>query len=462
MNKIAPVLFLLLLAAAQTAASGNDAVNIPPSTSVTLDNGLKVVMMEYHRLPIVEMRLTIGGGTSLDPDSLTGLAGMTAELLRQGTATRTATQIAEQVDFIGATLGTGADDDFFSISTEFLTKDMETGLGLFADVVLNPTFPREEIDRSRSQRLAGLEQAKENPRAIAAVAFAKAVYGNHPYGRQSDGTAASLPRITRDALTAFYRSTFLPNNSLLVAVGDFRPEDMLARIKGAFGGWKPGAMPALPSAKPEFHTGRRVVVVDKPDATQTQIRIGNTGIGILNPDRIAITVANTILGGGFTSRLVDRIRVKNSLTYNIGSSFSAGRIGGSYLISTFTKNQTVRKTIDLTLAEVKKIRDDGVTAEELSKAKNYIAGSYARSLQAPDDLAERLSMSIFYGFPDDYLRTYVSRVNSVTSDDVLRVLRKYFEYDNLVFVLVTNPGETKSQLDGLGPITEITLEKAIE
>jgi zinc protease len=309
------LLVLMILCTVTLLAAGRPAVkelkvNIPPSTKYTLENGLRIVLMEYHRLPLIEMQLTVGGGRSIEPDTLTGLAGMTADLLKLGTSTRTATLIAEQIDFIGGSLNVSTGNDQFTVSTEFLVKDIIAGFDLFSDVVLHPTFVQEEIDRECSQRIASLSQILEQPQGIAGVYFTKRLYGTHPYGKQGMGTKLGLNRITRDAVMAFYRTAFVPNNAILVVVGDFKSGEMLAKLKSVFSGWKSGPMPAIPTAAPAFHHGRQVVLVNKPDVTQTQIRIGNTGVDVKNPDRPAISIANAVLGGGFTSRLVDEIRVK--------------------------------------------------------------------------------------------------------------------------------------------------------
>jgi zinc protease len=437
------------------------AIQIPPFSSHKLENGLTVVLMEYHRLPIIEVQLMVHGGSSVDPDTLVGLASMTAGLLRKGTINRSATKIAEDIDFIGGTLNAWAGVDHFSVSSEFLKKDADGGLELFAEVVLSPTFPSEEIERERSQRLASIEQIKEEPGAIARLYFSRLVFGTHPYGNPTVGTTASLKKMSRDVILKFYKETFLPNNALLVVVGDFQTAEMLAKIRRMFGSWIRGTPRQMMAAQPAVHTGRRVVVVSKPDVNQTQIRIGNVGVSITNPDRFALEVANSILGSGFTSRLVEEIRVKRSLSYGANSAFPSYRQGGMFVVSTFTKNPTTRQTIDVALEEIRKFREKGVTKEEVLKAQNYLIGIFARELQAPENLAANLSEMIFYGFPPDYLETYVARIRAVTVEDVKRVANQYFHYDNLIILVVTNPQETQESLMGLGPIEAVELNQVI-
>ena len=217
---------------------------------------------------------------------------------------------------------------------------------------------------------------------------------------------------------------------------------MLEKVKQVFSGWQKGTPRTAPPSIPTQLKGRKVVVVSKPDVTQTQIRIGNVGIDVKNPDWFAVQVANSILGNGFTSRLVEEIRVKRSLSYGARSAFPAYERGGMYLISTFTKNPTTRETIDVALEEVRKYREKGATKEELLKAQNYLAGDFARDLQAPENLASNLSEMIFYGFPNDHLETYVQRLKSVTLDDIKRVVQRYFLLDDIIIMVVTNPKET--------------------
>jgi zinc protease len=348
------------------------------------------------------------------------------------------------------------------IIAEVLKSNVTTGLDLFADVILHPSFPAEEIDRERKQRLANLEGLKEEPSSIASIVFSKNVYGTHPYGRQSFGTKASLDAIERRDLVGFYQKIFIPNNATLVVVGDFVPAEMLEKIKTAFGDWKKGEKPEISIPQPVKLEGRKVVLVNKSDATQTQMVFGNTGIDINDPDYFAIQVANTIFGGGFTSRLVDELRVKRSLTYSVRSGFSASMYGGTYSISTFTKNATVTDMTDAVLNEIKKYRAKGASAEELKKGQNYIAGSFARSLQSPEALASRLTNIEIYGFPRNHLETYIQNLRAVTLDDVQRVVQKYFLLEDLLIVLVVPATETLPRVQNYGAVNVVELEDAIQ
>jgi len=455
------ICLILVLSIIGATSLNAQKIKIPPYKKEVLDNGLTVLLMEYHKLPLIELRMTTKGGTSYDPEGYDGLASLTAGLLRKGTTTRTATQISEEIDFIGGTLSASAGPDYFAVASEMLKKDFDKGFALFSDIILHPAFAQEEIERERSQMLAAIERYKENPGMVTSIYFNKVVYGSHPYGRQSFGTVASLKKITRDDIEKFYKETFLANTSILAVVGDFDAKEMLAKVKSIFSGWVKKTPKAVKIEKPVAFKGRKVFILNKSDATQTQVRIGNIGVERKNPDYFAITVANTILGGGFTSRLTEEIRVRRSLTYGVSSSFSSNLEGGTYLISTFTKNPTTREIIDVALNEIKKFRDGGATQQELLKAQNYIAGGFSRSLQAPEALAAQISDVEFYQFPGDYLETYIQKVKAVTLDDVKRVANKYFPYDDIIAVVLTPAKETRASLESLGKVEEQEFQNAI-
>jgi zinc protease len=453
---------VLLLAVLVSTMALGQRVQLPPSTRHTLDNGLTVILMEYRKVPVVHFRLVVRGGSAKDPEGMEGLASITTSLMREGTTTRSSTELAQAIDFTGGSLSVSAGLEYCAVKAEVLTKDLDTGLNLFADVIVHPTFPEEEIERERKQRMASLDGLKEDPQAVASVVFSKTVYASHPYGKQAAGTRASLELFTRAHVVDFYQQTFVPNGSILAVVGDFSSPEMLTRIRETFSSWKQGDQHENPLAQPLKLQGRRVVLVDKPDLTQTQIVIGNIGINIKHPDFFAVKVANVLFGGGFTSRLVDALRVKRSLTYGASSGFATNLFGGTYAISTFTKNSTIVEAIDVVLNELTRFQEKGASMEECKKAQNYIAGSFARSLQAPEALAARITDIEFYGFPRDYVETYIQKVKAVTLADVERVAQKYFLVDDLLFVLVSPAETTRSVVEKYGPVSVVPLKDAIQ
>ena len=437
-------------------------IQLPPTTRHTLDNGLTVILMEYKRVPEVFFRMVVRGGSVLDPPGMEGVASIATSVMREGTETRSSADIANTIDFVGGSLSVAAGADYCAANAQVLKKDASTALELFADVILHPIFPDDEIERELKQRLANLESLKEDPSSVASVVFNKDVYGTHPYGRQMFGTTASLDAITRKDLIDFYKMVFVPNNATLVVVGDFVPSEMLEMVKSAFSQWKKGDAPVINIPFPARLEGKKVVLVNKPDATQTQMLFGNIGMDIKNPDYFAVQVANTVFGGGFTSRLVDELRIKRSLTYGAYSGFSSSLYGGTYSIATFTKNPTINETIEVVLDQLKKYRTKGASPEELQKGQNYIAGSFARSLQTPDALAARLTDIELYGFPRDYLETYIQSLRKVTLSDVRRVTDKYFLLDDLLMVLVTPAKETAPEVQKYGQVDQVEVDDAIQ
>jgi zinc protease len=452
------LLALLLLAAPLHAQK----INLPAFSRHTLDNGLTILLMEYRKVPLVHLRLMVRGGSAADPEGREGLASVTASLMREGTDTRSATEIARAIDFLGGSLAVSAGLDYCVASAEVLNKDLDSCLALMADVVLRPSFAEEELEREREQRLAGLDAMKEEPGAVASLVFTRSVFEGHPYGRQHQGTTSSLRELQRKDLVAFHRRTFIPNAAVLAVVGDFAGGAMIEKLRAAFGGWIPGDTAAAPMPTPVRVAGRRVILVDKPDATQVQIRAGNTSIGLRSPDVITANVASTVLGGGFTSRLVEELRVKRSLTYGAGSGFSTALHGGSFSASTFTKNETMEEAVDVLLEELKKFHDDGVTAQELEKSQNYIAGSFARSLQSPGALAGRISDVEFFRFPEDHLRGYIERLRKVSRSDVRRVAGTEIPVDDIILVLLGPASSLRTAAEKYGPVTVVPLDEAVK
>jgi zinc protease len=445
-RSFAPIAWCLCVLLLQTSAFGQ-AIKLPPVTRVTLGNGIRVVLMEYHRAPTLTVNAQFPGGSATDSPAKAGAADLAAELLRKGTDSRSAQQIAESIDFLGGSLGAGAGPERLSVTLGVQSKDMDAGLDLFADVIRRPTFPTEELERERKLSIDGLEAISEDPGAVARRVAAETVYGAHPYGLEP--TITSLKAITRDDLTDYYHRYVVPDRMIVVAVGDFKTADMLARLKARFGDW-PKANTPQPATPPVPQATRKLVLIDKPDATQTQVRWTRVGFARKSPDYFAAQIADAILGGGFTSRLIDEVRVNRSLTYSIGSSFSELLSGGTFGVSTFTKIETTRALIDAATTVLKRAATEGLTAAELAKVKGYLAGMYAVSMQTPEALAGQLGEIAFYGLPADYLQTYLPRLRAVTLADANRIARTYFPPEKLSLVLVAPAAKVMSQLKGLG------------
>ena len=439
---------LILVSSAGVAVRAQQ-VKLPPVVRTTLGNGAEIVLMEYHRAPTFTLTAIFPGGTSGDAAGKSGTAELTADLLRRGTEKRTATQIAEEIDFLGGSLGAGAGDDRYTVALDILAKDTDAGLELLNDIVRHPQFPDAELERERTLSLSGLQSLGEDPGAIASRVANEITYGAHPYGR--DATITSLKTITRADLLACYKRDFVPNHLILVAVGDFNAEAMTEKLKARFGDWQRGTENTNKLDAPA-ETKPRTILIDKPDATQTQVRWVRTAFPRSSPDYYTARLASTILGGGFTSRLIDEIRVNRSLTYGISSSFGPHQFGGSFDVSTFTKIETTKALLDATTAVLQKTADKGFTDAELKKTKGFLTWQFAVQVQTPEALAGVLADVAFYNLPPDYLSTYLAKLNAVTLADVNRIARTYFAPNKLALVLVAPAAQVRSQLTGLDRI----------
>lgn len=432
-------------------------VDLPAYTRVVLPNGLVVLLMERAKDPLVHMRLTVRAGAVDDPQGKEGLASLVAELLTAGTASRSAEQIAKEVDFAGGALEASADAEMTSVVSEFLDRDAAKQLDLVADVALRPAFAQAEVDRIRTQRLAELSALAENPGAYASAQFEAAVFKGTRFAHPTVGLKRSVASITRDDVAAFHRADYVPNNAVLAVVGSFKTDEMLETVRRAFGGWERRDVARAPFGAPAPIAGRRVVVVDAPGMNQTQVRIGATGITRDDPDYVAVMVANAILSAGFSSRLVEEIRVNRSLTYSIRSGFNARARPGSYVVTTFTKNETTRAIVDATLAELAKFRTGPIRDDEIVRARNIVLMRTILRLETPAGLAAQLVDSEVYGLPRDYVETLAPKANAITAASIAPVIRKRFAADDVVILVFTTASETRKQLEGLGPVETVNL-----
>src|SRR6266404_6253549 len=376
-------------------------LKLPPHERVVLKNGLTLLLMEKHGVPIVSLAAIVKAGAVADPAGEEGLASVTAGLLRKGTARRSAQKFAEDLDFIGGNFTADAGADFTSISGEFLTKDLDKGLDLFSDAVLHPAFTQAEVDKMLAQDIDGVKAAKDEAQSVALNYYYGYLFVKHPYARSDGGDELSLARIKRDAVAKFYEANYTPGNTILAVVGDFKAAQMRAKIEQAFGNWpaKTNALPAMPA--PSTVKGKKLLLVDKADSTQTFFVIGNVGIAVNDPDRVAIRVVNTIFGGRFTSELNEALRVESGYTYGASSFFDSRKAAGPFGVFSFTKNETTAPAIDLALQVLQKFHKQGVTDEQLKSAKSYIKGQFPPNIETSRQLAQIIAAYEFYGLGDD-------------------------------------------------------------
>jgi predicted Zn-dependent peptidase len=430
--------FLTFLMTALFAAGGANAqsIHLPGHEKIVLKNGLTVLLLEKHGVPIVNLSAIVKTGAAADPVGQEGLASITAGLLRKGTKARTAQQFSEELDFMGASFGADASADSTGISAEFLTKDLSHGLELFADAVLHPTFPQEEVDKLLAQSLDGVKGAKDDPQQVLGLYYYGYLYGTRPYGRPDGGDEISLKKIQRESILKFHDTYYSPGNTILAVAGEFNAAEMKKKLEETLGAWPAKTVPGVTVPPTPQVKGKRLLLVDKPDATQTYFAFGNIETAAGDPDRVAIRVVNTVFGGRFTSLLNEALRVESGLTYGAQSGFDPRKAPGPFGIYSFTKNETTTQAIDLALQVLDKLHKEGITAAQLASSKSYLKGQFPPAIETSAQLASRIASNEFYGLGDDEVNQLEARIDAVTLESARQVIQKHFPADNLVFVLI--------------------------
>ena len=423
-------LALLLGLSPHPAAAG------PFATREVLPNGLVVLTAERRALPIVTVRVLVRAGSLHEPADLPGLANLAAVLLPQGTARRTALELSEAIDFVGGTLRAEGGQDAATITLTVLKRDLTTGLDLLADLLRSPVFREEEIQRKVQQLKGAIAQKAEDAGTVAAEAFAGALYGAHPYGRPVEGTAESLSAITRQHLVDFHARLYVPNNTVIAVAGDVTAAEVRALFGKAFEDWaaRPVAAPSLPPvASPPTRVVRRL---DR-ELTQANIVVGHVGYPRRSPDHYALSVLNYILGGGgFTSRLVHSIREERGWAYDVHSRFSPGLEAGPFAVTLQTKNETAGNAVREVLAQLRRIRQDGITAEELRDAQAFLTGSFPLRYDTNAEVAALLTQMELHGLGMDFPERYPDLIRSLTRKEIGRVARQYLDPDRSVVIVV--------------------------
>lgn len=434
-------------------------VTLPPIQEKVLKNGLKVIVVEFHELPVVALRLQCQAGSFYDPRGKAGLTQFMTGLLTQGTATLSAPEIAAKIDFVGGNLSAGSGWDACYVASSVLTRDLDTAIELVRDVTLHPAFAPDEIERLRQQTLSSIKNAKDQPDNLADEEFDKWLFGDSPYAQPIAGTEESVAGITRDDILAQYQLIFIPNRATLAIIGDVTARDGFHIAERMLGDWKSGTILKAAFQPPVAPRGHRVHLVNKADATQAQIRIGHLGVARSSEDYFPLAVMNYILGAGsFSSRLMKIIRAEKGLTYDIDSYFAMRAEPGPFGISTFTKNETTLEAIRETIKLVKEYQEEGPTEKELQDAKSYLAGSYPLNFETPGQIANQLLNIELYNLGPDYIAKYRSRVEAVTAQDVQRVARQYIHPDDMNIVVVSKADAVKDSLESLGPVEVIEIQ----
>jgi zinc protease len=407
-----------------------------------LPSGMVLLVAEQPAVPIVTAMLSLQAGSVFEPPAKPGVANLTAIMLNQGTTTRTAPQISEAIEFVGGALSVESGTDTARLSFSVLSKDLDLALDLMADLLINPTFPPAELAKKIPEVLAGIKRNQEDPSTVSYEAFMALVYGAHPYGRPTEGTEASVPTITRDDIVAFYQAYYRPNRAILTVVGDVNMADLKARLQTRLGGWAPGGPPLATPAAPA-PLAKSVTKAVQREVTQASLYFGHLGITRDNPDYYAVYVMNYLLGGGMNSRLVQKIREEKGWAYDVGSAFSPGKYAGDFSVSMQTKNEVAQEAIEAALAEIRRIRDQPVPAQELADAKAYLTGSFPLRLDTSAKVVGMLASIEQNNLGLDYVERYPALINAVTAADVQRVAQKYLDPDKYALAVVADLTKAK-------------------
>jgi len=426
-------------------------VRLPSYTRTVLPNGVVLDVMPRTDVPLVTIRVVVKGGIESEPAELSGLASITAEALRRGTAKRTAEQFSEQLDALGATWFSGVDNQSTSIASEFLAKDFDAGLDLIFDAVTHPSFPEAEIKKLLSQRIDAAKSVKDNPGQAVGEYYRSFFYGpSHPYGRPAD--ELSYARIKRNDVVEYHKRMFTGGNMILIVAGDIKAPEIVKKLTDTFGTISEGKEYTWLKVEKPAASKPRVAIIDKPDSTETRFIIGQPGIERTNPDRIPLWIVNTLFGGRFTSILNDELRVNTGLTYGAFSRFDQSHLPGSLYISTFTKTETTAKAIDVALDLLKRLQEKGITAEQLASAKNYLKGTYpSQRLETSDQLASVLTEIELFDLNRGEVDDLFSRIDAVTLEKANQVARRYYNTEKLTFVLLGNAAKIAAEVKKYAP-----------
>jgi predicted Zn-dependent peptidase len=439
------------------------AVKPPQIQKRQLSNGLRAWIVELHEVPVVQVNLVVLSGTADDPPGKFGVASLTAAMLTEGAGSRSALEIADAVDFLGADVSAVSAFDSSSVRLHVPVARLAEALPLMADVALRPTFPQQELERQRQQRLTGIIQARDEPASIAALAFGRVLYGAGRFGTATVGTADDIKKFTTDDLRSFYTSRFVPGNSTLIVVGDVTADRVVPQLETAFGSWKASASPAAATSStstPPARTRREVYLVDKAQAPQTQIRIGTVGVDRATPDYFPVQILNTILGGAFSSRLNMNLREKHGYTYGANSAFDMRAKPGPFFAGAGVQTDKTSESLQEFFNELNGILQP-IPADELARAKNYVALRFPGGFETTGDISRRLEEMLVYHLPDDYFASYVKTIEAVTAADVQRVARKYIDPNKMAVVVVGDRQtiEPKIKALNLGPINVLTIDQ---
>lgn len=437
-------------------------LKLPAIQKQKLSNGLQVWLVEHHEVPLAQVNLIVRSGSAADPIGKYGVGSLAAAMLDEGAGTRNSLELADALEFLGANLSTTSSFDYSAIRLSVPVSKLADALPLMADVALRPTFPASDLDRLKKERLTALLQARDNPAALIQLAFPRIVFGpTHRYGTSANGLPPAIESFTVADLQNFYRAHYRPDNATLLVVGDVTLASIMPMLEKQFGAWKAEGMAPLVADVPMAPqlTSRAVYIIDKPEAPQSQIRIGWVGVPRSTGDYAALEVLNTILGGSFTSRLNQNLREEHGYSYGASSAFDMRLSAGPFLAAAGVQSDKTAPAVQEFFNELNAIVKP-VPADELQKSKNYVALSFPGEFETTGDLARKLEDLVVYKLPENTFASFVDEVNKVTAADLQKLAAQYIQPDKMAVVIV---GDRKTIEDevrklNLGPITIVPID----
>jgi zinc protease len=429
----------------------------------TLSNGLAVVVVEKHNVPLVQVNLIVREGFVCDPAGSPGIASMVSAMMMEGAGTRGSLEIADEIEYLGARLSVAGDPHVTGVRLHIPSARLDAGLALLGDVALRPTFPETELNRKKKERITSLLSWRDEARMLASIQFYRTLYGTkHPYGIPSIGTEQSIRAMTAADLQKFHATWFVANQATIIVVGDVVLSELHGRLERVFGGWRKGSVPSVTMPPIAQVQGRKVELVDRPGAAQTEVRFGRIGVPRTTPDYYAITVMNTLLGGSFTSRLNQNLREQHGYTYGASSRFDFRPYEGPFFAGAAVQTAVTDKALTEFMKELNGIRVLA-SVSDIERANKYEALGFPGNFQSVGEIAGELEELVVYGLPDDYFDNYVNKILAVTPADVERVAKQYVDPANMTIVLVGDRKVIEAPVKALnlGPMTNLTVEDVL-
>lgn len=433
---------------------------LPEYTKTTLENGLTLYLMEQTEVPLVDIAVVVKAGAV--NDNKAGLATMTAENLLLGTAAMDKKAFEQKLDFIGADIDSSVSMDASRVSVSMAAKDVDTVFPMLFEAVTQPAFAEVEFDKYKTRYLSGLAQRQESPRAMIKTYFDAMLFKDHPYANDLDGSPASVNDISLQDIKSFHKTWYAPNNAALIVTGDFDAAKMTKRVKSLFESWKGKAPQHNLSATIPSPNKAQVLLVDKSDANESTFIVGGPGIPFSNPDYVAVSVVNTVLGARFTSWLNDELRINSGLTYGARSRFDTKRLGGGFYISSFTKTATTNEAIDLAIKTYQRLWKKGVDQATLDSAKAYVKGQFPPNYETSSQLANLLARMFVYQFDEKFINTFSAQVNQLDEKRAKQIVAKYFPKENLQFVIIGKAEAIRDKVKKYGTLSETNIKQELK